>query len=111
MSERKDEIVVEVPHRISGFFEIIDELNGSKIEDPEKIGSRGAGFNISSFGKTKITTIDREGSDKTKIEILINGKNCDRNAETTYFIVDYVKDFVSKPIYIKIDHTFDLPVF
>ena len=110
MSERKNEIIVEVPHRISGFFEIVDEFNGSKIEDPVKIGSRGAGFNISSFGKTKITSIDREGNDKYKIEIYINGKNHDRDAETTYSIVEYVKKLVKKPFYIRIEHFFDLPV-
>ena len=110
MSERKNEIVIEVPHRISGFFEIVDELDGSKIEDPVKIGSRGAGFNVSTLGKTKITTIDREDIDKSKVEIFINGKKYDRNAETTYFIVEYVKKFVKKPFYIRIDHSFDLPV-
>ena len=54
MLPRKNKVIVTVPHRISGFFEIVDEINGSKIINPEKIGSRGAGFNLNSFGRTKV---------------------------------------------------------
>ena len=47
-------IIVEVPHRISGFFEIVDQVNGVKLDNPEMIGSRGAGFNISALGRTEV---------------------------------------------------------
>jgi len=43
MAVSKKKIVVEVPHRISGFFEIVDHINGIKIEEAKKIESRGAG--------------------------------------------------------------------
>ena len=52
MAVSKKKIIVEVPHRISGFFEIVDEINGVMIEDPQKIGSRGSGFCLSAVGKT-----------------------------------------------------------
>ena len=54
MSHDNKKVIVEVPHRISGFFEIVDEINGVEIKDPEKIGSRGAGFCLSAVGKTEI---------------------------------------------------------
>ena len=54
MIPQKHKVIVEIPHRISGFFEIVDEINGRKINNPEKIGSRGAGFNLNSFGRTEI---------------------------------------------------------
>ena len=55
MAKRIKKVIVEVPHRISGFFEIVDKINGVKIDDPEKIGSRGAGFCLSAKGKTEIS--------------------------------------------------------
>jgi len=36
MSKRIKKVIVKVPHRISGFFEIVDKINGVKIKDPEK---------------------------------------------------------------------------
>lgn len=43
MPVSKKKIRVEVPHRRSGFFEIVDQINGIKIEEAKKIESRGAG--------------------------------------------------------------------
>ena len=111
MTEEKKKIIVEVPHRISGFFEIVDTVNGIKIENPVKIGSRGAGFNVSTLGTTEINILDfekkRENSD---VEIFINNKRYDHSAETTYYIVDYVKKLTKKPFNIRIHHSFKLPV-
>jgi pantoate kinase len=99
-------VLVKVPHRISGFFEIVDEKNGKKIKDPVKIGSRGAGFNINAFGITEIKLSPTE----TKSKIFINGVELNEKAETTHFIVDYVKKLMNQPINVEIHHDFDLPV-
>ncbi len=107
MAPHKKEVVFEVPHRISGFFEIVDELDGIKIENPEIIGSRGAGFNLSAVGRTKIQV---EKSNTPEINIFINNLRVDREAETTHYIYNYVKKFVKKVVKINIYHNFDLPV-
>jgi len=31
-------VIVKVPHRISGFFEIVDEINGIKIKNQKILG-------------------------------------------------------------------------
>ena len=99
-------VLVKVPHRISGFFEIVDEVNGKIIKDPVKIGSRGAGFNINAFGITEIKLLSAEAKSK----IFINGIELNEKAETTHFIVNYVNRFVKKPISVEIRHIFDFPV-
>ena len=101
---------VEIPHRISGFFEIVDEINEIKIKDPEKIGSRGAGFCLSAVGKTDVMVETLERDKGFEIEIIINGKIFNQKAETTYFLIDFIKNFIKNPQKINIDHTFELPV-
>ena len=110
MAVSKKKVIVEVPHRISGFFEIVDEINGIKIKDPEKIGSRGAGFCLSALGKTEIIVESFKKSEDFEIEININGEKFDQKAETTYYIIENIKYHLKTPIGIKINHTFDLPV-
>ncbi|TFG25242.1 MAG: hypothetical protein EU529_01570 [Promethearchaeota archaeon] len=110
MSKRNKKVIVEVPHRISGFFEIVDEINGIKIENPENIGSRGGGFCLSAVSKTEIKIKKLEKREDFKIEIYINGKRLDQQAETTYYIITYIKKYLKNPIKVKINHTFDLPV-
>ena len=103
-------IKIEVPHRISGFFEIVDEINGNKINNPEKIGSRGAGFCLSAVGKTDIEIENLSKKEDFEISIYINGKRFDQKAETTHYIIEYIKNYVKNPIKIKVNHRFDLPV-
>ncbi len=102
-------VIVEVPHRITGFFEIVDKFNGVPIKEPEKIGSRGGGFTLSAVGKTELTL---EESDKTEITILINGEKLNQKAVTSQFIFDYVKKFLKNTdtVKVKARHDFDLPV-
>jgi pantoate kinase len=107
MSKINKRVILEVPHRISGFFEIVDSINGIKINDPVKIGSRGAGFCVNVVGKTEIII---QKSDNLDLEIIINGKKLDQKAETTYFIAEYIKKYIKKSWKIKINHIFDLPV-
>ncbi len=98
---------MEVPHRITGFFEIFDKINGIPIKEPEKIGSRGSGFTLSAVGKTELIL---EESDKTEITILINGEELNQKAVTSQFIFDYIKKFLKNTVKVKVMHNFDLPV-
>ncbi|MHA1349509.1 MAG: GHMP family kinase ATP-binding protein, partial [Promethearchaeota archaeon] len=95
---------------ISGFFEIVDKENGIPIKNPEKIGSRGAGFNVSGVGETVISSKKLEKEDESQCTIYINEEKLDNKAETTYFIYDYIRKLIDYPISVKIEHFFDLPV-
>ena len=110
MNKEKEKVIVEVPHRISGFFEIVDEANGVKIKEYEKIGSRGAGFCLSAVGKTEISIEYKEKQENFESRIYINGEELNQKAETTNFIVNYVRKFINEPMKIEIKHNFDLPV-
>lgn len=110
MSKRRKKVIFEVPHRISGFFEIVDQINGVKITDPVRIGSRGAGFCVNAKGKTEIFTEILDRNNDFKVEICINGNTMNQKAETTSYIVDYIKKIVKEPYKIRINHFFDLPV-
>ena len=106
----KNKIIVEVPNRISGFFEILDKENGIPIENPERIGSRGAGFNVSGVGKTVISYKKLKKEEESSCTIYINEEKLDTEAETTHFIFNYIKKLIDYPINAKIEHFFDLPV-
>ncbi|MFX1569791.1 MAG: pantoate kinase [Promethearchaeota archaeon] len=110
MSIRTKKIRVEIPHRISGFFEIVDKINGVKISEPERIGSRGAGFCVNVLGITEITAQINNNSDEFEVDIFINGEKVNQQAETTYYIVNYIRKYLKKPYNIKIYHSFELPV-
>ncbi|MHA1986173.1 MAG: pantoate kinase [Promethearchaeota archaeon] len=110
MTSYNRRVIVEVPHRISGFFEIVDEINGIKIENPERIGSRGAGFNLSAVGRTEIKVKELGNSSSQQIEIFINNEKVDEKAETTYFIYNQIKELLENTVKISIFHDFDLPV-
>lgn len=110
MANTTNKITVEVPHRISGFFEIVDKKNGNKISIPEQIGSRGAGFNVSGKGRTDLSFENLEKGKESRCTIYINEEKFDKKAETTCFIFDYVKKLIKDPVKVKIEHFFDLPV-
>ena len=110
MVSNTNKIIVEVPHRISGFFEIVDKKNGIPIKNPEEIGSRGAGFNVSGVGKTVISCKKLEKEEESQCTIYINEEKLDNKAETTYFVFDYIRKLIDYPINVKIEHFFDLPV-
>ncbi|HUW91191.1 MAG TPA: hypothetical protein VMV43_11830 [Candidatus Nanopelagicaceae bacterium] len=110
MVSNTNKIIVEVPHRISGFFEIVDKENGIPIKNPERIGSRGAGFNVSGVGRTLVSYERLEKEEDSQCSIYINKEKLDNKAETTYFIFDYIRKLIDYPIIVKIEHSFDLPV-
>ncbi len=110
MANTTNKITVEVPHRISGFFEIVDKKNGNIINNPEQIGSRGGGFNVSGKGRTHLSFENLEKGKESCCTIYINEEKFDKKAETTHFIFDYVKKLIKDPVKVKIEHFFDLPV-
>jgi pantoate kinase len=103
-------VIVRVPHRISGFFEIVDEINGIKINNPEKIGSRGAGFNLNSFGTTEIQLEETDGFRESRYKIYINDNELNEKAETSNYILERYLQNLGSSYHIKIFHNFDLPV-
>ncbi|MHA2038345.1 MAG: pantoate kinase [Promethearchaeota archaeon] len=110
MTPYKREVTVEVPHRISGFFEIVDEINGVPMVNPERIGSRGAGFNLSAVGRTKIKVEELGKSNEHEINIIINDEKKDEKAETTYYIYNHIRTLIENSVKITIVHNFELPV-
>lgn len=110
MKQKLKKVIVLVPHRISGFFEIVDEVNGEKLTNPVRIGSRGAGFNLTGFGKTEIEVTDNAKEDQTQCKIFINDQEMNEKAETSYYIYEYILNFIKTPTNIVIKHNFDLPV-
>lgn len=111
MSEDIKNFQVSVPHRISGFFEIVDKDEfGREIKNPEKIGSRGAGFNLSAMGRTRIKIRKNNDLETLNYEIYINNNRVNEKAETSLYILNYVKKVVKKPIDMEIHHNFELPV-
>ncbi|MFX1238859.1 MAG: pantoate kinase [Promethearchaeota archaeon] len=104
MSKKK--IIVEVPHRISGFFEIVDQVSSI----PEKIGSRGAGFNLNAIGRTEIICEPLDSIINSECLIRINGEELNKKAETTYSIFNKIKKLIKNQVRLEISHFFDLPV-
>ncbi|MFX0057253.1 MAG: hypothetical protein ACFE85_05585 [Candidatus Hodarchaeota archaeon] len=105
-----NKVIVEVPHRISGFFEIVDEKNGKLIENPVEVGSRGAGFNVNAMGKTIVSYKSLDVKEESKCKIYINNRELNQSAETTNYIFDYIKNLIIPSLDVKIEHFFDLPV-
>ncbi len=110
MTKRNKKVIVVVPHRISGFFEIVDQINGVKLNNPVQIGSRGAGFNLSAVGRTEVIIKEVENYNDIKCPISINNRELNEKAETTYYILNNIKKYLTSPIKITINHVFDLPV-
>ncbi|MFX0060474.1 MAG: hypothetical protein ACFE8J_19425, partial [Candidatus Heimdallarchaeota archaeon] len=77
---------------------------------PERIGSRGAGFCVNAMGKTEIIVQKNKDRNEIEVDIYINGELINQKAETTYYIVNYIKKYLKEPYKIKIYHSFELPV-
>ena len=103
-------MIIKVPHRISGFFEIVDEINGIKINNPERIGSRGAGFNLNSFGTTEIHLEKLDDKKEFSYKIYINDEELNDKAETSNFIMKKCLQSLDFSYNIEVYHNFDLPV-
>ncbi len=110
MKEQTEEIIVKVPHRITGFFEIVNEREHFKFNNPEAKGSRGVGFTLSVNGTTKIICKPLEQDQDSVCYIYINNEQLDERAGTSYFIFNYIKNLIINPKIIEIYHEFELPV-
>ena len=121
VSTRK--IEVWVPHRISGFFQMMDPKEKNSQKDLTKIGSRGGGPSLTAFGKTKITIlgndlienkVNRENREnrenKVNLKIFINGKETTLKAKTSASVVDQMAHYLPKNANLRIEHNFDLPI-
>lgn len=98
----------KVPHRISGFFQIMDQKGKNPLDSPEDIGSRGGGPALSSFGVTRIEKLHINTD--FPFQIIINGQDQTPEAKTTRTVIEQMQSMIKEPLQIKITHTFDLPL-
>ncbi|MFX0099532.1 MAG: hypothetical protein ACFFCS_08115 [Candidatus Hodarchaeota archaeon] len=104
------EIKVVVPHRISGFFEIVDHeypVNPT-LDDLSTIGSRGGGPCLSLGGITRILVDEKK--DDEDYQIRINGKDCTVNARTTRSALRWLPGEIFENYSLKILHNYCLPI-
>ncbi|QEE14781.1 hypothetical protein DSAG12_00597 [Promethearchaeum syntrophicum] len=108
------EVEVWVPHRISGFFQMMNPKEKVPQSDISKIGSRGGGPALTAFGKTKITILptDEEiGEDLiNKFKVFLNGKENTSKAKTSCSVVNRMAHLLPKNANFLIEHHFDLPL-
>ena len=89
------------PSHITGLFEVIDNTS-----DPLLTGSRGAGVSLS-FGVE--TLVQVKNSEKTKVEIRINGKGTE-DAIVSKNVVRQYQDKINNNVSIQIDHKVQVPI-
>ncbi|MHA1729636.1 MAG: hypothetical protein ACTSWY_13045 [Promethearchaeota archaeon] len=106
-----DNISVLVPHRISGLFDIVESGGGRPMADISKVGSRGGGPSLTSFGKTTVKIIEiLKHDERSCCEIFINGENCTNTAKTTYYVFSHITSLFKIPVKVGIYHEFDMPI-
>jgi len=95
------------PSGISSFFEICDStINGSPIQDLEKVGARGGGFGIEKGTSTEVTI----SSAKTNhIRVFINRKEAPE-VETTKLVAQMLLEKVAEAYDIIVMHKIDVPI-
>ncbi|MCW3974733.1 MAG: hypothetical protein O2U61_04210 [Candidatus Bathyarchaeota archaeon] len=95
------------PAGITSFFEILDEqIDGTPKKDPLQIGARGGGFVIE---KGVLTRAFVKESERSKIDITINGKNSPE-AETTKEVVRTLTKKAEQNYMVKIEHEIEVPI-
>jgi pantoate kinase len=101
-------VIVGVPHRISGFFEIVDHKLPPQynINDLLSIGSRGGGPCLSEKGLTTIEVDDKKKPGT--VSILINGEDYSAKAKTTLSVLKWMGVDVAKDHAITIRHEMPL---
>ena len=118
MVNLEKQIEVWIPHRISGFFQMMNPETTKKIKNPLKIGSRGGGPALEVYGKTKIyvnfNNTKTNNTKKINHNIYINEKNKTSLANTSETVINYMKPFILKELqgFCKLDifHSFELPI-
>ncbi len=96
---------VFVPCAISSFFEICDtNPDGSRIQDPLKIGARGGGFIL----KKGNTTRARSGKGIKSDQVTINGKSAP-GARTSLKVLELLREnYDIEPV--RLSHKIDPPI-
>lgn len=106
-----DSITVLVPHRISGFFQIIESGGGIPVDDVSKVGSRGGGPSLTAYGRTTIEITDiLEPEESSECKIFINNKLSTSSAKTTFYVFSNIISLSNQPVKVNISHNFDLPI-
>ncbi len=107
-------VEVWVPHRISGFFQMMDPKEKITQIDLTKIGSRGGGPALTAFGKTLITILlkneDNENNPQKNFEVFMNGEENTLKAKTSCSVVSQMAHLLPKNVNLLIEHNFDLPI-
>jgi len=107
---RYKSVEVWVPHRITGFFQIVDMGSERLLADQSRMGSRGGGPALTAFGKTKLTLTPTKRS-QPEIRIFINDLESTNIANTTMNVLEILLEYTGKvPYDIEVRHTFDLPL-
>ncbi|MHA1370000.1 MAG: GHMP family kinase ATP-binding protein [Promethearchaeota archaeon] len=106
------EIKVAVPHRISGFFEIMENSisEDPKMEDYCAIGSRGGGPCLGLLGITRVRLMDDAGMKSRKHPIYINGTDCTTTAKTSLSVINWMPGFIAREHTLEISHEFPVPI-
>ena len=113
-----EQIEIWVPHRISGFFQMMDPKI-PKPNDLNQIGSRGGGPSLGAFGKTIVSKFDIAQEipqdnkfqivGKIRYKILINGNDVSKTAQTSISVLNLMEKLLPVCI-IEIQHDFELPL-
>ncbi len=107
-------VEVWVPHRISGFFQMMNPKEKVTKTDLTKIGSRGGGPALTAFGKTKITILhtdeELENISKITFQVFMEGKENTLKAKTSCSVVNQMMHLLPKNVNLLIEHNFDLPI-
>ena len=105
------EVEVWVPHRISGFFQMMDPAKSTNDLPPTAIGSRGGGPALTAFGKTNILIDTTQQADTENFyKIFINEVDATARAFTSIDVLRQMTSFIPKKHMLIIHHTFDLPM-
>jgi len=95
------------PSGISSFFEICDkEVDGAPIKDLARIGARGGGF---AFERGVLTNVTVEDSEKTFIQIYINGHLAPEALTTRKVVEELLKNYGS-PCRVLVKHKVAVPI-
>ncbi|MHA1110720.1 MAG: pantoate kinase [Promethearchaeota archaeon] len=105
------EITVLVPHRISGFFQIVESGGGRPVDDLSRIGSMGGGPSLSNYGRTNIKIKKYlKPMESSRCTITINGSESTKTARTTFYVFSHYTSLIKRPVDIEIHHEYELPL-
>ncbi|MHA1820846.1 MAG: GHMP family kinase ATP-binding protein, partial [Promethearchaeota archaeon] len=109
--EDGETVYVRVPHRISGFFQIVESGGGRPVSDISKVGSRGGGPSLSAYGITKVKIEEiLQNDEPSSCKIYINGEDLTDEAKTSYYVFSHMTSLLKKPIRVRIEHKFEMPI-